>query len=651
MRARIATLALMLGLGLGVAQLARADLLVLDGRAPLTLPGPALYDRMCSPCHGAAGDGRGPAAPWLWPRPRDFTAAAFKWRSTPVGQPPTDADLAATIRFGAPGTSMPGFAAVLGDDEITQLVGVVRAFGPAGAPSKPMRPPPPAPTGDLAARGLALWTSLGCVACHGTGRGDGPAAAALGERAPYDLTAEPLRRPRPGEDDAAIDAALYASIATGLDGTPMPGSDRPAPELWALVAYVDTIRYRGPIAQNAQALPSRAIANDRAASFAAGYWPGAGAPEEAVLFGGAIDPMGPPPPSLAPAEASLSERQCARCHAKQAREWTGTIHSQAGSPGLIAQILRPGFDMAPKAIESCQRCHGPLAEQQPTRPIFDPALRAEGVTCAACHVRGWTRHGPPLLAPSLLQNPGYPLATLAIYERADFCLPCHQLPARLAVNGRPLLDTYREWLTGPYMKRGIQCQSCHMPNREHTWKGVHDPDTFRQGIKLEAIAARTPGGAVNARARVTNVGAGHFLPTTPTPAAWLRITLVDAAGRAIAGARAEKRLGRAIEFKDGGWHELEDTRIPPGGSRELAGAWADGRVAEAVAARISIEVHPDDYYEGFYQRALKGKLAPANRALYEAALTRAQGSYYVAETRDVPLTTPSSPSPRAAPGR
>ena len=69
MRARIATLALMLGLGLGIARLARADLVVPQGRAPTGLPGWSLYDRMCSPCHGAAGDGRGPAAPWLWPRP------------------------------------------------------------------------------------------------------------------------------------------------------------------------------------------------------------------------------------------------------------------------------------------------------------------------------------------------------------------------------------------------------------------------------------------------------------------------------------------------------------------------------------------------------------------------------------------------------
>lgn len=636
MRAGLVAIALVLG----IAAPARADQ-ALQRPDPTTMAGWPLYDRLCSACHGARGDGHGPAAPWLWPKPRDFTAGAFKWRAAAVGRPVTATDLWATIRFGAPGTSMPGFAPILADAEVAQLIEVVTAFAPRGAVLGPTTAaaPPPRPPGDLAARGHDLWGTLGCAACHGDGgRGDGPAAAALATTtgAPYDLTAGPLHRPRPAHDDAAIDAALYASIATGLDGTAMPGyGTRPAAELWALVAFVDTIRGRGLIAGNAQPLDARVIA-DRSAP-GAGVWPGTGAPDEAALFGGAIAAMGPAPAALAPAEASLSERQCARCHAKQAREWDGTIHAQAASPGLIAQILRPGIDMAPKAIESCERCHGPLAEQQPTRPIFDAPLRAEGVTCAACHLRNWTRHGPPGVAPSLMQNPGYPFAPLAIYERGDFCLPCHQLPARLAVNGRPLLDTYREWLVGPYMQRGIQCQSCHMPNREHTWKGVHDPDTFRQGIRLDAIAARSAAGVVSVRARLTNVGAGHFLPTTPTPAAWLRIALVDRGGQVIRGATAAQRIGRAIAYRDGGWRELEDTRIPPGDSREVAGAWTDGRVALAVAARVTVEVHPDDYYEGLYQRALAGTLAPANRALYEAALKRAQGSYYVAETRDVPL--------------
>src|SRR5690606_8107556 len=35
------------------------------------------YQTLCLPCHGSAGAGDGPAAPWLWPRPRDFTRAEY----------------------------------------------------------------------------------------------------------------------------------------------------------------------------------------------------------------------------------------------------------------------------------------------------------------------------------------------------------------------------------------------------------------------------------------------------------------------------------------------------------------------------------------------------------------------------------------------
>jgi hypothetical protein len=286
--------------------------------------------------------------------------------------------------------------------------------------------------------------------------------------------------------------------------------------------------------------------------------------------------------------------------------------------------------MKPAEAQACLKCHAPLAEQK-----TDATLQAQGLSCAGCHVRGWKRHGPPALAPSLLAIPSYPLAQLALYERADFCMPCHQLPPRTAVEGRPLLDTYREWLEGPYMKRGIQCQHCHMPNREHSFLGIHDPETFRQGVALTTKASLT-GGVVTVVADLANVGAGHYLPTNPTPAAWLQIQLLDAKGGDIAGAAASVRIGRDIYY-DGKWHEREDTRIPPGEKLAVARAWHGGRVAEATHARIRVIVHPDDYYEHLYEGRLAGKLVAERRALYEQALAKAKRNRYTALQRDVAI--------------
>ena len=625
--------------------------------APASLPGWALYDRFCLACHGVRGDGVAPATPWLDPLPRDFTAGWFKWGGTADAHAPVPSALADTIRWGVPGTAMHGFGASLTDAQIDQLVDVVRAFArPADGAADEMAPVARASYAVhilLGAekraqldRGRALWSSLGCPACHGAaGAGDGPSAATLKNASgalhpPYDLTAFPVRRPRAGADLDDREAAILDAIVHGVGGTAMPGFDgaAPLPDLMALAAYVASI---GPDPAAAAAsgdigdLTAATIARDRAGRLAvAGYRPGHGDDPDGALFGGAIAAQGDVPAALGPVQASLSSQQCGRCHAKQLREWTGTVHASASSPGLIGQIIR---FKDPEEIASCLRCHAPLAEQQETA-AKDAGLQAEGLTCAACHVRDGVRHGPVGRAPSLLPLPGYPLRELAVYERADFCVGCHQLPPRIAVAGRPLLDTYREWLEGPYMKRGVQCQHCHMPNREHTWKGVHDPETFRQGIAVSARARRGTGGVVSVHARVENVGAGHYLPTTPTPAAWLETELVDAAGKPVAGTAAAKRIGRELRFAKGRFEEVEDTRIPPGKSLAVDKGWRGGRVAAATHLRVRVRVKPDDYYEGLYRRRLKAKLDPTVRAHFETALARAVASEYVAYDELWPIT-------------
>jgi mono/diheme cytochrome c family protein len=580
---------------------------------PRSQPGWALYDRLCLPCHGATGDGRGPAAPYTASRPRDFTKGEFAWRTTALGQAPTRDDVRLTIRHGAPGTSMPGFP-LLAAPEIDQLVDLVFAFAPPASPGTPITLAAKPATID-AKRGKQLWIEKGCATCHGvTGTGDVKTAVR-----PYDLTRQPLHRPRA---DGDLRRAAALAIATGRG--PMPGyaGTLPDAEIWALADHVVSINVP---AKKSNAIDPLAIDLDRTAKLVVGDWPGTG--DDAIVWGTALPPQGVAPPQLAPVQASLSAPQCARCHAKQAREWQTSRHRGAVSPGYQAQVM----GLLPDAAARCARCHAPLAEQR-----TDPQLHAQAVSCAGCHVRSWTRHGPATISQTLLPIPGYPKATLDIYERADFCMPCHQLPPRVAVNGRPLLDTYREWLEGPYMPRGIQCQHCHMPNREHAFRGIHDPDTFRQGTRLDARAS-VRDGTITVVAELANVGAGHYTPTTPTPAAWIVIELYDARGKPIEGARADHRIGRDISYEGGRWIEHADTRIAPGARAVLARAWRGGRVASATTARVWVEVRPDDYYERLYERQLARKLPADRRALYAEALSQAKAARYIASTRDLTI--------------
>lgn len=93
-------------------------------RDPAGKPG-GLYRKHCAQCHGVSGDGRGPTAEFLNPYPRDFRLGKFKFKSTPLRQPPTNQDLRNLLVNGIPGTAMPSFRR-LPDAELGALVDYVK---------------------------------------------------------------------------------------------------------------------------------------------------------------------------------------------------------------------------------------------------------------------------------------------------------------------------------------------------------------------------------------------------------------------------------------------------------------------------------------------------------------------------------------------
>lgn len=84
-----------------------------------------LYREHCAHCHGVTGDGAGPTAELLNPYPRDFRLGKFKFKSTPLGQRPTNSDLQKIMECGIPGTAMPSFR-TLPSEEIEALIHYVR---------------------------------------------------------------------------------------------------------------------------------------------------------------------------------------------------------------------------------------------------------------------------------------------------------------------------------------------------------------------------------------------------------------------------------------------------------------------------------------------------------------------------------------------
>ncbi|MFB6345921.1 MAG: ethylbenzene dehydrogenase-related protein, partial [bacterium] len=200
-------------------------------------------------CHGMKGKGNGPAAEYLFPKPRDFTSGIYKFTSTPNGKLPTDKDIERVVREGLSPGGMPGFDNSLSDKQIQNVSDYVKTFSDKF--KKQDVPEPvnvPEPPEDLMAesrvkKGKKLYGKL-CATCHGkNGKGNGPAASTQKDHwgeplPPRDLTQGQYKAGGEIKD-------LYWRIVTGINGTGMPPFKQvlSTPEQrWAMIAYVRSLR-------------------------------------------------------------------------------------------------------------------------------------------------------------------------------------------------------------------------------------------------------------------------------------------------------------------------------------------------------------------------------------------------------------------------
>lgn len=207
--------------------------------------GKRVYQKWCMNCHGEQGDGAGPAADFLRPRPRDFRQGLFKIRTTQSGKLPSDQDLFNVITKGMPGTGMPGWEKTLTESERWQLVQYLktlsRRFARATAPPEPLKIGTRAPSSaDSVEQGKRLFREIECFKCHGDdGRGDGPSAPELTDDWGAPIRPANLRKPwtfRGGHTPED----LYVRLQSGLAGTPMPSftDSLDNDKTWHIVNYM-----------------------------------------------------------------------------------------------------------------------------------------------------------------------------------------------------------------------------------------------------------------------------------------------------------------------------------------------------------------------------------------------------------------------------
>lgn len=359
-----------------------------------------------------------------------------------------------------------------------------------------------------------------------------------------------------------------------------------------------------------------------------------------------LPPQGQPPAAFSPLEASLAPADCGTCHVQQWRDWQTALHSKAMSPGLLGQ-LQVMLPDATDEHQACLICHAPLAEQQAELQKALAARKAkagshaDGLTCAGCHVRSHQRHGPPRRdgttpaknAP--LPHDGWQVS--AAYGDSRFCAACHQFPADWpALNGKLLENTHEEWKASRHAREKRSCQNCHMPDRRHLWRGIHDREMTRNGLDIAFSPQPAAKGRVAADLKIINRGVGHAFPTYVTPRVTVDLAQEDSAGRIIPDTRELHVIARQVSLDLS--RELADTRILADESRRYA--YRRPRHARAVAISARIRVEPDYFYADFYRATLRDPAYAKGHATLRQALRLAEQSPYILYQTRLPLDVP-----------
>ncbi|OGI08943.1 MAG: hypothetical protein A3I68_03645 [Candidatus Melainabacteria bacterium RIFCSPLOWO2_02_FULL_35_15] len=262
-------------------------------------------------------------------------------------------------------------------------------------------------------------------------------------------------------------------------------------------------------------------------------------------------------------------KNCSHCHMAGYKEWINDKHSMSQSNPFFLSIysgtdkegnenIAPGFRLDhPKQNGNCILCHNPEAALDNN---FDIDLRnaenTNGISCNFCHKiesidKNHLKQGVRGLTISRVckgqKEIGFgPLNDLVestdivefkynpIYKESLYCAKCHD-----GFQGNTqIYSTFTEWLNSPAKKQGIQCQSCHMPVREHTAKKIHivdnpdvksklrpyyqlhshsfltnNPHKFRKTFLDLKIKVKVKNNILKVTAKVINKNTGHSFPT------------------------------------------------------------------------------------------------------------------------------------------
>ncbi len=354
---------------------------------------------------------------------------------------------------------------------------------------------------------------------------------------------------------------------------------------------------------------------------------------------------------------------CASCHDTIFKQWRSTMHSYAFvDPFYWAEAELAGREAGEKVRNFCHSCHSPggvLTGKIPADGNKASPTAKAGVFCDFCHTvkkstgignasyfveTGTTKRGPYKDSFSPYHETEYS----ELHTKAEFCGMCHDVIHPF--NGLPIEQTYTEWKEGPYSKKGIVCQDCHMtpgpqvtkpypgvvalggPEREHWWthhtaganvfmsRYLGNEDTaklaeerLKSAARIDIVQTTKFRNKAAIKIKITNIGAGHKIPTGLTEARqmWIELIARDSTGKTI--------YSYGILNKDGDLNK--DTKIYNTVLGDKSGK-PTMKVWEAEKILYDNRIPPEGFITEVFEFPISGATFPVNiqiRLLYRSA--------------------------------
>ena len=332
-------------------------------------------------------------------------------------------------------------------------------------------------------------------------------------------------------------------------------------------------------------------------------------------------------------------------------EWQLSMHAQALTDPIYQAKLAQAQEATDGKIGAfCDKCHGPAATMTGEMAAGGPMSpgAADAVGCSFCHqitgIGDEVANTSQLLTldgvkRAQLENPQapHPARFSELHTTAEICGGCHNV--NHPINGMHLEATYSEWKASPYAAEGIVCQDCHMsegagiigPSTGQAASGAPQRDNiYRMSfvganvvlgdsaaaeamlksaakIEIDAPDIVAPGEEESATVVISNVGAGHYLPTglTEVRQMWLEVTAQDESGGSTK--LAERRFITILQDEEGNspaelWEAASiksDDRIPPKGSvtETITVSLPEGADKTTLVANLFYKSVPDELAE------------------------------------------------------